>query len=286
MTYKAPRILCQPGHGKSCGSCCGMYNSPQASQHELLLDTLVTRTRAFFDEASIHDEASLRAFRQRWEPAPEQKLLDGLPSCPFLGLLTWRTNPPEQARTGPVGCLVHPLQNEGVDGRDCGVYDRTICEDYLCAAHSLLSDSERSLVLAAIKDSYLYGLVITDVRFVRALLELTATINAASPTPSQLERPAAIEAASAYFELKRGWPYRDVDGILGAVIPLRGLETKRRPTPAETLGSPAAPEDAVLACLGTRKLDSVQELEHARSLVRVKVARFAQATALEASDGV
>lgn len=263
-----------------------MYNSPQADQHDVLLDALVTRTRAFFLDASIDDEASLHAFRQRWEPAPDEKLLDGLPSCPFLGLLSWTKTTPEHARTGPVGCLVHPLQNGGVDGRDCGVYDRTICEDYLCAAHSLLSEHERLLILAAIKDSYLYGLVITDVRFVRALLELTATINACSPTPSQLARPAAIEAAADYFELKRGWPYRAADGILGAVIPLKGLETKRRPTPAESLGQPSAPEDAILACLGTKALESLAELDHARALVRAKVARFAQATSLEAPRGV
>lgn len=280
---QAPRILCQPGAGLSCGSCCGMYNN-KVHAHAELLPALATRTTQLYAQTDIQDQASLRAFRQRHEPKPHEKLLDGLPSCPFLGLLDLPAEPtPEQLTLDAlsqhrVGCLIHPTRHNGLDQRDCGVYDRFTCEDYLCAAHSLLKAHERLLVLNSVKDSYLYGLVITDVRFVRALLELTADINASAPTPKQLQRATVCQAAAEYFELKRSWPYRAFDGILGAVIPLQGLETKRRPTPAERLNLSPHPADAILACLGS-ELDDAPALSHARALVMAPIQRFADAIA-------
>ena len=251
-----------------------MYNA-HASQEQPLHALLLERTRAFARDASIHEPSSLLAFKRRWEPSPADKLLDGLPSCPFVGLLDWAFDHPDLAQ-GRVGCLVHPTRHGGVDGRDCGVYDRHICEDYLCAAHSLLKEEERLLILDAVQDSYLYGLVITDVRFVRTLLELAADQLGAWPSPRRLAHPQVVRAAADYFELKRRWPYRASDGILGAVIPLSGLQTRRRPTPAQDLDAAPHPVDAALACLGTHVEDEAQ-LHHARQLVMTRVARFAQA---------
>ncbi|TXC76383.1 hypothetical protein FRC91_06485 [Bradymonadales bacterium TMQ1] len=263
----ARRALCHPDGKKSCGACCGMYNH-RKSDESALMARLVERTRAFRRDASVEDEASLRAFRVRWEDPPEVKLLGELASCPFLGLLDG-LDP-----TGRVGCLVHPLQNQGVDGRDCGVYDRFICEDYLCAAHAVLKRQEVDLVLAAVPDSYLYGLVITNPRLIRTFFDLAATERGAYPTVRELARDEAIAAARGFFELVRDWPYRDTDGIFGAVVPGEGLETSRRPHPAGE--QEVKPVDTLLLGLGTRKL-SVEELEDARGRVYQAVLSFAAA---------
>ncbi|TXD38506.1 hypothetical protein FRC98_06380 [Lujinxingia vulgaris] len=244
-----------------------MYNH-RKSDEPALMARLVERTRAFRKDASIEDEASLRAFRARWEDPPAVKLLGELASCPFLGLLDG-LDP-----AGRVGCLVHPLQNNGVDGRDCGVYDRFICEDYLCAAHAVLKREEVALVIAAVPDSYLYGLVITNPRLIRTFFELAATERGAYPTARELEREEAIEAARDFFELVRDWPYRDVDGIFGAVVPGEGLETTRRAHPAGD--GEAVPVDTLLLGLGTRAL-SVDELSDARARVSEAVSAFAAA---------
>lgn len=237
---------------------------------------MLERTHAFTQEVDIHNVDTLNAFRAKWEPAPEDKLLSDLPSCPFLGYLD------ADAPAGRVGCMIHPTRYGGLDQRDCGVYDRFICEDYLCAAHSLLSTDEKRLILDAVEDSFLYGLVITDVRFVRTLMQQTAQRNGMAPPVRTLIRPEAIIQARAYFELKRSWPYQDIDGIFGAMVPGQGLDTSRRVAPHEQLDSQEAeahPLDTVLMCLGTR-VHTLDELTHARALVDAAIARFSQAVEL------
>ncbi len=265
-----PRILCQPGGGKSCGACCGMYNHREADEGELRA-RLEARTRAFHARCDVRDPETLKAFRLEWEDAPEDKLLGELPSCPFLGML-------DDGGTDRVGCMVHPFQNDGVDGRDCGVYDRHTCEDYLCAAHSVMTRDEKWLVLAGTRDSYVYGLVVTDVRFVRELFALAARINGAMPTGKALGREGVLEAARAYFELKRDWPWRAPDGVFGQVIPGEGLDTPRRPGPSEQAGVEADVYESALRCLGTQ-VEHVGELEAAREVVAERVAAFAKAVA-------
>ena len=175
---------------------------------------------------------------------------------------------------------MHPLQNDGVDGRDCGVYDREICEGYLCAAHDVMREDEKWLVLQAVQDAYLYGLVITDTRFVRELFEHAAQINGMMPTARVLAREDAIEAAAAYFELKRDWPYRGDDGIFGQVVPGEGLDTPRRKGASEQVGAEPGPYDAVLRCLGT-EVSSLEQLEDASSVVMQRIEGFAAAVELE-----
>lgn len=286
-----PTTLCQPEPGKSCGTCCGLYNHRAADEAEVFA-RLITRTRAFRQQADVRDEGSLRAFREAWAIAPEEKLLDGLPVCPFVGFLDTldaldtdapdlsdAPTPGDAPRWGRLGCMVHPLQNDGVDGRDCGVYDRFICEDYLCAAHTLMTRDERWLVLNAVHDSYLYGLVITDVRFVRALLDGAARRNGMSPPSRTLRRPEALDAARDYMALKRGWPYRAADGIFGQVIPLEGLETTRRAGPSASLGLEPDETEPILLCLGTQ-VTTPEELSHARALIHARLDAFARAVDL------
>jgi hypothetical protein len=282
MKPVVPRTLCQPDAHKSCGACCGMYNHREASQ-DLVLARLARRTLRFRQDAQIEDTASLAAFRARWEDAPAAKLLDGLPSCPFLGLLDLHDASGDPAASR-VGCLVHPLQNGGVDGRDCGVYDRFVCEDYLCASHDLMRAEEIRLVLDAVHDSYLYGLIITDVRLVRSLLDGAARLNGRACSPADLARSAAIEAAAGFFALRRDWPYAAPDGVFGQVVPLQDLNTRRRPDPAQSIG--AAPDpltDTALVCLGTQVQDLAQ-LEAARALIAARIRDFAHAVALERRD--
>lgn len=275
-----PDILCHPDADKSCGACCGMYNRATKSSHGDTVARLARRTRAFFDEADVRDPESLRAFRARWEETrASEKLLEDLPNCPFLGLLGLDAEPDVDATTLKVGCLVHPLQNDGLDGRDCGVYDRQICDDYLCAAHSLLGSREKLLVIQAIPDSYLYGLVITDVPFVLELLALAAEQNGMDPPARCLHRPEAIEAAAEYFELKRDWPYSAEDGIFGPVQPGHGLTTKQRQGPSVRLGVEADRHEGVLISLGTA-VETVDQLQEARAIVADKVDAFARAVAL------
>jgi hypothetical protein len=256
-----------------------MYNRTDSSE-EATYERLTRRTLAFHRQAEVSDADSLASFRERFEETrSDQKLLDGLPNCPFLGLLGYDERSDRPARAHRVGCLVHPKQNDGVDGRDCGVYDRHICGEYLCAAHDLLDSREKLLVVQSVQDSYLYGLVVTDVRFVRQLLECAAEINGMSPPARCLQRSEALEAAASYFELKRGWPYAAKDGIFGQIQPGVGLDCSRRLGPSAQLGVEAGPFEAILTCLAT-EVASPARLREARTMVAERVERFARAVQL------
>lgn len=231
------------------------------------MDRLAERTRAYQAECDIEDEASLKRFRKAWEPRPLEKLLSDLPSCPFLGLLD---------EEGRVGCLVHPKQNGGIDGRDCGVYDRHTCEDYLCAAHDLLTQDEKRLILAAVDESYLYGLVLTNIRLVKELVKRCAELNGASPRGEQLLAPEVVKEVRAFFELIIDWPFRAQDGIFGQIVAGEGLETHRREGPSKALGLSPDSYEGILTCLGTEVADEASLLE-ARRRVRERVEAVAQA---------
>ncbi len=235
---------------------------------------LLERTQAYFESARIDDEESLRAFRRRWEDDAGVKLLTGLPSCPFLGFVDLLSAHEPQV----VGCLVHPLQNEGVDGRDCGIYDRFLCDDYLCAAHDVLRREEARLVIDAVPDSYLYGLVITNPRFVRYLLNMVADETGARPTAKVLASPEVVDAAGRCFALFDDWPYRGGDGIFGQVKVAGELDTERRAMPADGLAVAEEPVDVLLVCLGT-ECETVLQLERARELVRQPLGELIRAVA-------
>ena len=278
MTPQAPRILCQPDGKKSCGACCGMYNDPGASDREATLERLALRTRAFRQKLDPSDTDALQRFRRDHEPGPTDKLLPDLPSCPFLGLLDHH-RPQDDPATSRVGCLLHPSLHDGRDARDCGVYDRHTCEDYLCAAHALLKAHERLLIVRSIQDSYLYGLVVSDVRFVRELLTAAARLNGMSPPVPMLDAPRAHAAAGDYFRLKIDWPFADVDGVFGQLQAGQGLDTPRRPGPSAALGLQPDHTEAALRCLGTR-VDSTEDLACARAAVQERFEAFARAVAI------
>lgn len=256
------KTYCHPDGVKSCGACCGMYNHIEHGREQTRA-RILERTQAYVQTVRIDDEQSLKAFRRRWEDGAEDKLLTGLPSCPFLGFVDF--GDADSPRV--VGCLVHPLQNDGIDGRDCGIYDRFVCEDYLCAAHDVLRREEVRLVVDAIDGSYLYGLLITNPRFVRHLLTIVADETGARPTAKVLRTPEVIDAAGRCFALFDEWPYRGGDGIFGQVKVAGELDTERRAMPADVFGVDAERVDPLLVCLGT-ECETVEELEAARRCVR------------------
>ena len=256
-----------------------MYNvANSGAGRRATLDQLSARTLAFRHEVHPGDERALRAWRQTHEPSGAEKLLRDLPSCPFLGLLDHHRPDQDPARSR-VGCLLHPSLHDGRDARDCGVYDRDTCEDYLCAAHQLLKAHERRLIVSAIEDSYLYGLVVSDVRFVRELLEAAARINGMTPPPPMLDAPSALATAGDYFVLKVDWPWAAADGILGQLQAGHGLDTPRRPGPSLSLGVEPDGTEAALRCLGTQ-VDSLAALHQARHAVQRRFEAFAAAVAL------
>ncbi|MEI7704575.1 MAG: hypothetical protein WCK73_08235 [Deltaproteobacteria bacterium] len=229
--------LCQRAHS-SCGACCGLYNRDGHGEAEIRArldartDALagVPRTRDAFREAARRLSAT--------EPAP---LFPSVRVCPLLGWL-------DPARTR-VGCLAHPATTGGPDLRDEGVYDASICETFLCPSHSWLTEAEADEIDVVCADAHLYGLVVTDVPFVRAVLEAVGRLAGEKPGRTHLDRPEVRSALRRLFALKEELEPGS-EGLFGAFRPGQDGEPVPRSIDYAALDRDASPWDAILLCVG------------------------------------
>ncbi|WP_224363819.1 hypothetical protein [Hyalangium versicolor] len=254
--------LCQPGRGASCGACCGLYNFRDHSR-AALTERLAEQTARMRD-VPREREAWHAAARDALESRKEPPLFPSVRVCPLLGFID-----AEQRR---VGCLGHPKVTGGVDLRDCGVYRASICETFTCPSFGWLEDAQARLVEAACQDWYLYGLVITDVEFIRGCLRLIERELAGPARPERImARPAALEAVRRLFALKETATGRSPHApIFGRFTPDMEGEPVSRTLNYARLGVRAAPEDDVVLCLGYDPADA-STLIAARERVRLHV---------------
>jgi hypothetical protein len=229
--------LCQRG-AASCGACCGLYNRRDHGR-EALRGLLARRTAALAGAPRTAEAfgAAARALRAE-EDAP---LFPSVRSCPLLGFL-------DEARSR-VGCLAHPLATGGPDLRDCGAYDRSVCEGFVCPSHAWLSEDEAALVVRACGDWYLYGLVVTDVPFARACLAAVAALAGEAVRPAHLEHAGFRAALRRLFALKEELAPGS-DGLYGAFQPGADGEPAPRAIDYGALGRERSPWDEILACAG------------------------------------
>lgn len=253
-----PFHLCQPGGGASCGACCGLYNFKDHSR-EALSRALHRRTDTVskLPKESLAFKAAARSLR-RWDKDP---LFPPVRLCPLLGFVD-----EERKR---VGCLAHPLVTGGVDLRDCGAYDSKTCSSFECPSFLWLNPPQARLVRAALPDWYLYGLVITDVEFVRGVVKLLESERGGPVDLDALVEDArALAAVRELFSLKETAPNRPGHAEIFGRFSRDDLgEPAPRVIDYGGLGAGPAPEDEVVLCLGydpTR----LGELEEARELVR------------------
>jgi hypothetical protein len=261
----APFHLCQPGEGASCGACCGLYNfrdhSRSAISGALARQTdavaQVPRTREAFGEVA----RSLRADR----PAPA---FPEVRVCPLLGFL-------DAPRTR-VGCLAHPLQNDGIDLRDCGVYTAEVCQTFECPSFLWLTDAQARLVRAACPDWYLYGLVVTDVELVRGTLKWLEEVLARPLDPDTVVASAkALTAVRRLFSLKEEASRRGGDSF-GRFTPGEDGEPRLRTIDYAGLSAKVAPEDELVLCFGL-PVASAEALATSRTEVRTRLEAVAGA---------
>jgi hypothetical protein len=264
--------LCQPGRGASCGACCGLYNFRDHSR-ATLTERLAAQTDTF-RPLPQEPGAWRSAARELLEARQATPLFPAVRVCPLLGFL--------DAERTRVGCLGHPKVTGGADLRDCGVYRADICETFTCPSFTWLSDAQARLVQAACADWYLYGLVITDVEFVRGCLRLLEW-ELAGPVDLEalLARPAALEAVRQLFALKETAPGRGSHAaVFGRFTPDTEGEPVSRNLDYAALGARAAPEDEVVLCLGYAPR-ALEELTTARERVRAHVRAVAHSLTVE-----
>jgi hypothetical protein len=255
--------LCQRARS-SCGACCGLYNRADhgaAAVRERLdarTDALagVPRTPRDFRESAARIAAS--------EPP---SLFPSVRVCPLLGWLD-----PERTR---VGCLAHPASTGGPDLRDQGVYDASICESFLCPSHSWLAEEEAGIVDAACADAHLYGLVVTDVPFVRAVLDALGRIAGERIALRHLDRPRFRDALRHLLALKEELEPGS-EGLFGAFRPGSDGEPVPRAIDYAAIDRDASPWDAILLCVGADPR-SGNDLDRLEDEVRARLEQAARA---------
>jgi hypothetical protein len=133
-----------------------------------------------------------------------------------------------------------------VDLRACGVYDVETCESFLCASHAAISEREAAIV-EAVADFHLYGLVVPDAAFVRAVLEELADAAGAQVELEELRDPSVSNGLRRLLALKEELEPGS-DGIFAAfhrpgALADRGSD-RQQPRSRE------AAVDAILSALG------------------------------------
>jgi len=192
------QVLCQPDAGKSCGACCGLYNYVDSSR-DSLMERLRARTKRFRDRvktpADLDDFAratfACEDFRKRYEV---------IYCCEYLGFL--------DEGEKRVGCLLHPMQNHGLDMRDVSFYGRELCAGHLCPSHHFIGRSRRQILLDLIDDWYLYGLCLTDIDLVECYFRLLADRLGEEIKPAAFADDELKRLALSYFNWKVTWPFR------------------------------------------------------------------------------
>jgi hypothetical protein len=224
--------LCQVGSRVSCGACCGLYNVADASRRSLAA-LLAVRTRRF---AAVPREitAIIQYCRDIQQHENQQRPLPDFHHCPFLGFV----GPHRET----VGCLLHPLnpQNAGQDFRSLSHYGGMACHIYFCPATRLLPTRCKQILRRVIGDWYLYGLLVTEHRLLRALFaEIEDRLGRRVFVDDFVHNHAAGRALYNLFLLRVSWPFRR-PGPLRLVNYF--FNDHRHPRPAIT---PAAGEQSI-----------------------------------------
>jgi hypothetical protein len=229
--------LCQR-RTASCGACCGLYNTHQHGReavHQELRRRTSALARAERTVAGFSEVAARLA-----EDGPEP-LFPSVRVCPLLGFL--------DAAETRIGCLAHPQVTGGPDLREAGVYDVVTCEAYLCPSHAWLGEEEAEIAEAATGDPILYGLVVTDVPFLRAVLGAVAARTGARVERRHLDHPPFRGALRSLLALKEELEPGS-EGLFGAFKPGRDGEPVPRTIDYQALDRSRSPWDEILLCIG------------------------------------
>lgn len=258
--------LCQPDSCRSCGACCGLYNYADSGR-ESLSRRLRWRTALFSEIVNGPDD--LDHFSNLVRRSEDQaRRYEVIYCCEYLGFLD-----PEEKR---VGCLLHPMQNRGVDLRGVSFYGRDLCDGHFCPSYHYLTSEEKRALLFVLDDWYLYGLCVTDIDLVKSYFRLVSDRLFATPRPEKMKADPLRHLVRKFFELKLLWPYRDpAVNRLGKYY-FDGSQYMIDRIDYEGLGCEKSPFDSIFLSLSSR-FASREELEAAERVIQGHIDAFVEA---------
>lgn len=192
--------LCQPDENKSCGACCGLYNYVDSSR-EALTQRLRARTVRF--RTTVRKPADIESYAAATFAAEDfRKRYEGIYCCEYLGFLEAGCK---------VGCLLHPLQNSGLDMRAASFYGQATCAGHLCPSHHFIPGNQTQIMIRIIEDWYLYGLCLTDIDLVTEYFRILADRIGEELKPEVFENQVLRNIAREFFNWKINWPFRSLE---------------------------------------------------------------------------
>jgi len=190
--------LCRPDHRASCAACCGLYNVPNATR-PYLLEKLRNRTLLFAAVPRTPD--ALLDFQASVLRMEDEKPLDPvIHVCEFTGFV----DPEEKI----VGCLLHPSGsgNEGIDLRGLCHYGSMACKTFFCPSWEEVPRRYLETAGQALDDWHLYGLVMTDTVFLRAVFGMLEHALGQLVNASMFAREPAKGMLREILAWKDAWP--------------------------------------------------------------------------------
>jgi len=256
-------VLCQPDAAKSCGACCGLYNYVDSSR-EALLWRLRNRTKRYRELVRSSDD--LRRYAEATFAAEDfRKRYEVIYCCEYLGFLD------EEEKK--VGCLVHPMQNNGLDMRTVSFYGQDVCAGHLCPSHYFIPRSQQLILLKIIDDWYLYGLCLTDIDLVVTYFRLIADRIGQELKPEMFDRQALKEVALEYFSWKTTWPFRSAEANRLGKYYFDGSQYMISHIDYEAFGREISPLNAILLSLSS-EFHFADELDAAEKMIWSNMERF------------
>jgi hypothetical protein len=247
--------LCHPDDRKSCGACCGLYNWVDHSR-ERVSRLMHERTDMFVSGMrrgrSIKDVKALLLSID----TPD-KLFGPIYNCPFVGFI-------DDARRR-VGCMIHPVNNNGRELRDVSLYGAEICNGHECPSFSYLTETEKLAVARVVDDWYLYGLVICDIDLVKEFFTILANVLGEAVRPELLANGRVRDATLAFFSLKESWPFSSREKRFGKYSFSISEYRLERQLGARQLSIPPSPYHKIFLSLASdfttrREFDDAQRI--------------------------
>ena len=261
--------LCQPDNQKSCGACCGLYNWDDHSRGALE-PLLHKRTDLFRSLGSF--TRSLDVYRIKASGLyPGLKLFETIYNCEFLGFV-------DRDRKR-VGCLLHPIVNDGRDLREESFYGKELCAGHECPSHTYLTEEEKKAVIYGSDNWYIYGLVITDIDFVKEYFSTINNILGETIDPEQIKRPQLKEVVSDYFRLKEDWEFKSEEKRFGKYYFSYAEYNIAKIDYQERLGINGSSFDKILVSLGS-EFQSAGDLRKAEGILEANIDKFIHAYTL------
>jgi hypothetical protein len=234
------------------------------SSREALTERLRARTKRFRELVKTPDDLKLYA-EATFATEDFTKRYEVIYCCEYLGFLD-----DEEKK---VGCLVHPIQNQGVDMRSVSFYGQDVCAGHLCPSHHFIPHSWQLILLKIIDDWYLYGLCLTDIDLVVTYFRLIADRVGQDIKPQVFDRQELKDIALEYFGWKITWPFRSPSARRLGKYYFDGSQYMISHIDYEKFGREISPLNSIFLSLSS-EFQNGDELEAAEKMVWKNIGDF------------